>query len=119
CSASITGAIATNPGGGRLLGTTTVAAGSGDVTFSDLSIDKVGTGYTLTAASAPLAGATSTAFNISPAAATKLAFTAQPANEIAEVGRAPWRGGGVRAGVNKTVTRSTGSISVAIRPNTA
>ena len=35
-------------------------------TFSNLSIDKVGTGYTLTASRAGLTGATSAAFNITP-----------------------------------------------------
>ena len=50
--ASITVAIGTNPGGGTLSGTATVSASSGVATFSNLSIDKTGTGYTLTAASA-------------------------------------------------------------------
>src|SRR5439155_474963 len=43
----VTVAIAANPGGGTLSGMTTVAAVGGLATFSDLSIDKVGTGYTL------------------------------------------------------------------------
>src|SRR6185295_11422343 len=47
-SASVTVAIGSNPGGGTLSGTTTVAAVNGVATFSNLSIDKVGTGYTLT-----------------------------------------------------------------------
>src|SRR5262249_45355541 len=75
-TANVTVAIGTNPGGGTLSGTTTVAAVAGIATFSNLSIDKVGNGYTLTAASAPLTGATSTAFNISHAAASKLVFSA-------------------------------------------
>src|SRR5206468_3432220 len=50
-SASITVAIGTNPGGGTLSGTTTVAAVSGVAAFSTLSIDKTGVGYTLDAAS--------------------------------------------------------------------
>src|SRR6185369_12571340 len=45
-TASITVAIGTNPGGGTLTGTTTVGAVSGVATFSNLSVDKVGTGYT-------------------------------------------------------------------------
>jgi hypothetical protein len=58
---SITVAIGTNPSGGKLSGTTTASAVSGVATFSNLSIDKVGTGYTLKA------GATSAAFNITAA----------------------------------------------------
>jgi hypothetical protein len=42
-------AIGANPGGGTLSGTPTVAPVAGVATFSTLSIDKVGTGYTLTA----------------------------------------------------------------------
>jgi len=37
---------------------------NGTVAFSDLSITKVGTGYTLTATATGLASATSAAFNI-------------------------------------------------------
>jgi hypothetical protein len=55
---SITVAIGTNPGGGTLTGTTPVSASSGVATFSDLSINKTGTGYTLTAAATGLTGAT-------------------------------------------------------------
>ncbi len=52
-------------GNASLSGTTSVAASSGIAVFPDLSIDQVGTGYTLTAAfggSAPIA--TSAAFNV-------------------------------------------------------
>src|SRR6185503_12982381 len=82
-SASIAVAIGTNPGGGTLSGTTTATAVSGVASFSNLSINKVGTGYTLTAASAPLTGATSAGFTITPTTASKLAFTAQPTNTTA------------------------------------
>src|SRR5439155_22942129 len=49
---NITVAIGTNPGTGTLSGTKTVAAVAGVATFSGLSIDKAGTGYTLTATGA-------------------------------------------------------------------
>src|SRR6266516_4352386 len=61
---SITVAIGANPASGTLSGTTTVAAVSGVATFSNLSIDKAGTGYTLTASATGLTGATSSAFNV-------------------------------------------------------
>src|SRR6185295_8529306 len=73
-SANVTVAIGTNPGSGTLSGTKTVAASSGVATFSTLNIDKVGTGYTLTAASGALTGDTSFTFNITPASATQLKF---------------------------------------------
>ena len=48
-TSSVTIAIGTNPGSGTLGGTLTVAAVNGVATFSNLSINKAGTGYTLTA----------------------------------------------------------------------
>src|SRR4029079_16706941 len=82
-SASVTLAIGTNPASGTLSGTKTVAAVNGVATFSDLSIDKAGTGYTLTAASTRLTGATSSTFNITPGSANKLAFSVQPSSTTA------------------------------------
>src|SRR5262249_20497500 len=78
-------AIGANPGNGTLSGTLTVAASGGIATFSTLSIDKVGTGYTLTASDASLGVGTSTAFNITPAAADHLVFGVQPTNTVAGV----------------------------------
>jgi 23S rRNA pseudouridine955/2504/2580 synthase len=66
-------AIGTNPAAGTLSGTKTVSSVSGVATFSTLSIDKAGTGYTLSATSGTLTGATSNAFNVTPGAAAKLA----------------------------------------------
>ena len=63
-NSSVTVAIGTNPGGGTLGGTLTVAAVNGVATFSNLSINKAGTGYTLTAADGSLTGATSSSFNV-------------------------------------------------------
>jgi len=79
----VTVAIAANPGGGTLSGTTTVAAVGGLATFSDLSIDKVGTGYTLSFSADGLLGVTSATFNITPAAASRLVFTVQPTSTAA------------------------------------
>ena len=81
-SGSITVALAANPGSGTLGGTKTVAASGGVATFSDLAVDKIGTGYTLQASSGTLTSATSAAFNILPGPAAKLAFTVQPSTPI-------------------------------------
>ena len=80
---SITVAIGTNPASGTLAGTKTVAAVNGVATFSTLSLNMVGTGYTLTATATGLTSATSSAFNISVGAAAKLVFTVQPSNAAA------------------------------------
>jgi hypothetical protein len=63
-NASVTIAIGANAAGGTLAGTTTATAVAGVATFSNLSIVKVGTGYTLVASAAGLTGATSSAFNV-------------------------------------------------------
>src|SRR5207244_4089901 len=44
-------ALSANPGSGSLSGTLTVTAQNGVATFSDLAINKTGTGYTLGASS--------------------------------------------------------------------
>src|SRR5207237_9357261 len=63
-SASIAMAIRTNPGGATLSGTTPQTAASGLATFGDLSLDKIANGYTLSATSGGLTGATSNTFNV-------------------------------------------------------
>src|SRR5207244_26272 len=50
--------------GATLAGTSTRSADTGLVIFDDLSIDRVGTGYTLTATSAGLSGDTTVPFRI-------------------------------------------------------
>jgi hypothetical protein len=62
--AAITVAITANPGSGKLSGTTTVNTSGGVASFSNLSINKPGFGYTLTATSRGMNAATSAGFNI-------------------------------------------------------
>src|SRR5207249_3320041 len=75
-------ALGNNPGGSTLSGTTPVTAVSGVATFF-VSLNKAGTGYTLTASASGFAPVTSTAFDITPGTATQLAFTVQPSNTVA------------------------------------
>src|SRR5438132_1064278 len=116
-TASVTVAIGTNPSSGTLSGTATVSAVSGVATLSNLSIDKAGTGYTLTASSTGLTGATSTAFNITVGAATKLAFGTQPSNTAAAASISPAVTLQVQDAGGNLVTTSTASITVAIGTN--
>jgi hypothetical protein len=60
----VTLSIGTNPSGGRLSGTLTVTVVNGLATFSDLSIDLAGDGYTLHARTTSLTDADSDAFSI-------------------------------------------------------
>ena len=78
-TSTVTVAIANNAGGGTLSGTLTEAAVAGVANFSGngLSIDKIGTGYTLTATDGSLTSATSSGFNIT--AGTAIAVTVETA----------------------------------------
>jgi hypothetical protein len=75
-------------GTGLLSGTPIVTPQNGVATFSNLSVDTAGTGYTLVATSPNLPPAISSSFNISasgtgtPATAVKLAFLQQPSNAL-------------------------------------
>lgn len=71
-------ALGNNPGNGTLRGTSPVNAVLGVATFADLTIDKVGSGYTLVATASGATSATSTAFNVNPGPATSLVFVQQP-----------------------------------------
>src|SRR5213075_2803849 len=115
---NVTLAIGTNPGVGTLSGTTTVAASGGIATFSNLSINKTGTGYTLAATSSPsLTGATSSTFNITPAAADHLAFLQQPTNAVAGVAISPAITVRVEDAFNNLVTSDTRNVTLAIGTN--
>ncbi len=61
---AVTIAIADNPALGTLSGTTSAGAVAGIATFNDLSIDNVGTGYTLEATATGLSADTSATFDI-------------------------------------------------------
>ena len=81
-----------NPGGATLSGTRTVTASGGVATFSNLRIDKAGSGYTLRATSGSLSPAISNQFDITGnnggdddddggTGATVLVITTQPSGD--------------------------------------
>ena len=117
-AATVTIAIGTNPGAGTLSGTVSVNAVSGVATFNTLSINKVGTGYTLTAASTGLTSATSTTFNITVAAAAQLAFTQQPGGGTGGVTWTTQPKITVQDAFGNTVTTSNAAITLAITTGT-
>ncbi len=61
---AVTLALGANPSFATLGGTTTANAVNGIATFANLSVDNIGTGFTLVATATGLTGATSTPFNI-------------------------------------------------------
>ncbi|HEY6110523.1 MAG TPA: hypothetical protein VIV56_16595, partial [Gemmatimonadales bacterium] len=114
---NITMSIVVNPSGGTLSGTATKAAVAGVATFSNLSIDKAGTGYRLQAAAGSLKD-TSQAFSILAGTATKLAFTQQPTNTTSGASISPSVKVAAQDAFGNTVSSFTGNVTVAITSGT-
>jgi hypothetical protein len=74
----LTVALEAGPHGGLLSGDTTMEAVNGVATFSNLTLDTAGTGYSLEVTGGGLTPATVTALSVAPAAAAQLVVTAQP-----------------------------------------
>jgi hypothetical protein len=108
----------TGKAGAALSGTKTVTAVNGAATFSTLSIDSVGTGYTLSATAAGLVGGFASAtFNIVPGVATQLVFTGQPTNATAGANIAPAIVVTAHDAKGNTATGFTGSVTLAFGTN--
>ena len=117
-SDAITIAIGTNPSSATLNGTRVVNAINGVASFSGLSLDKGGSGYTLTASSGSLAIATSAAFDIAaPLPASRLAFTVQPSNNIAGQALSPAIQVEIQDADGKRITSSRDAVTIAIATN--
>src|SRR5438034_1168687 len=112
---NVTVALANNPGGATLSGTTTVAAVDGIATFSDLSLDKTGVGYTLTASASggALVAPTSAAFDVAPGPATQLEFTVEPTTATAGTALAPSLRVTALDAAENLVPTFTGNVTVA------
>jgi hypothetical protein len=84
-------------GFGNNAGSATLTAGvnpvstdsSGNATFGAVSLNRVGTGYTLTAADGTAPSATGNAFNVVAAAPSSISFSVEPSNAIAGVANNP------------------------------
>lgn len=75
---SVTIGLLSTEGDPILSGTSTVTAVNGVATFSNLSINRTGTSYVLTATATGLNPATSSSFSILPGALAQLSFTVAP-----------------------------------------
>jgi len=73
-------ALENNPTGAKLGGTLSMKASKGVATFSGLTLNKVGTGYTLQVTSSGLSSATTSAITVTSRAAIVLAAATAPAN---------------------------------------
>jgi hypothetical protein len=81
-TASVGLAFDNNAGSGTLTGGTAVNAVSGLATFHAVSVDKSGSGYTLSAVSSALTGVLSTPFNVSVGNASTLYSRLTPASVL-------------------------------------
>jgi uncharacterized repeat protein (TIGR01451 family) len=113
-TASVTVALANNPGAATLGGTTTVNAVGGVATFNNLSLTTAGTGYTLLASRGMLPAATSNAFNVTAAAPAGVDIRGQPGDTV--VGRAisPAVKVVVVDAFGNTVTTSSAAVTLVI-----
>ena len=117
-SATISLGFGANPGAGTLSGTTVRAVVDGEATFDDLSINKSGTGYTLSATSGGLTTATSSTFNVTAAAATQVRFTVQPGGGTGGVAWATQPRVTIQDAFGNTVS-STASVTLSIASGTS
>jgi hypothetical protein len=126
-SSAVTLALSGGAAGATLGGTKTVNAVAGVATFSNLAVDKVGSGYVLNASDAALTAAASSGFAITAGAASNITFSTQPAaaSNVAAVTTIPLvahvrdAGGNPISGQSVTLTLATnpGSSVLAVGAN--
>jgi hypothetical protein len=109
--------VVIDTGSPGLSGTTTVTAVNGVATFGNLSIQRVGSGYFLTASSGSLTRATSAPFAITPAAPAQLTFTAQPSTTWKTQLITPAVQVAVEDAFANAVPSATNAITIAIGTN--
>ncbi len=108
---TVTIALLANPGHGTLSGTLTVPVSNGVATFSGLTLDAAGTGYTIVANSSELSSATTSAFAVTAGAAVKLAVLNEPPPSV-RAGSTFAFGVAVEDQFNNVVTTYFGSVSI-------
>jgi type II secretory pathway pseudopilin PulG len=89
----------------------------GVVTFTNCSIVKAGTNYTLTATDGTLSSATSTTFNVIPGAPAQLVFSTQPGNGVAGSPLTTLPAVSVEDAGGNVVTVDTSTVTLALGTN--
>jgi phage baseplate assembly protein W len=116
-TAAVTVSILANPGGGTLGGTLVHNAVAGVATFPGLSVNMVGTGYTLSAAASGLGTSTSAAFDVTVGAPAQVAFTVQPTTTRVGTAIAPPVQVAVQDADGNTVPSATNLVTLTIGAN--
>ena len=114
---TVTMGIGNNPGGATLGGTPAVPASGGLATFTNLTLNRTGNGYTLVATAPGLASALSAGFNVAPGPPFDLAFTVQPTNTAVGSPITPAVRVTARDALGNVATTFTGNVTVAIGTN--
>jgi Pro-kumamolisin, activation domain len=112
-TSAVTMSLSGGTGGATLGGTKTVNAVAGVATFSNLTVDKAGSGYALNATDGALTGAASSTFNITAGTASTLVFTTQPPVS-AQSGTAFGATVTVEDAAGNTVTGSSASVTLTL-----
>ncbi len=111
--------VGTGTSGAALNCTTNpLAAASGVATFAACSINKSGSGYTLTATDGTLTSATSTAITVSVGAAAQVAFTTSPGASTTATAFTTQPVVSVEDAGGNVVTTSTASVTLAVNSGT-
>ena len=113
-SNSVTLALANNPGNGTLSGTASIPAVNGTAAFTNLHLDKVGVGYTLTASSSGLSSATSSGFNIAAGSPVWLNYLTVPTQVQAGIPITPAIQVAVKDLLGNLVTTATSAVSLSL-----
>ena len=111
---SVTVALKGGAAGAVLGGTTVATATAGVVTFSELVITTVGTGYTLVASSPGLSSGTSTAFEVTPAPWGRLVVITNPGSTVIAGTTLPSVAVQAVDAFGNVATEFTGTVSVAL-----
>ncbi len=108
---SVTISLESNPGSATLSGTLTKSAVNGIVTFNDLSLNKIGSGYTLKASSTGLTDVYSGSFDISAGEKSTIAYVVQPVGASTNTSMNSFSVEVLDAGGNRVTTTETVTIS--------
>jgi len=110
----VTLALAANPSGDDLHGTVTVTAVQGTATFTDVRVDRAASGYTLSAQTTGLTGATSGSFDVAAGAPVAASYTAEPTTTAAGSNISPAVQVQVIDAFGNPVTQYSGTVTIAL-----
>lgn len=117
---TISVSIGNNPGGSVLSGIQSITTANGVATFSNLSLDKIGLGYTLVASAQGLLPGSSSAFDIVAGQPVKVVFIAEPSGN--NIAAEPFTTQPVveiqDIGGNRVFTNATVTVSIALNGGT-